>query len=553
VLIHRILTMNWRNKLRARPRRSAAKSRFQLETLEDRTALSVAWGAPPPAPLLHPAADVRLDAIRAVPVLNLDSTALAIDQAALPVAAPSAPFDPSNVSSLPNTEYTARGSGVIESPLAGALSMAGGGATIASLVVSGGDVVPKSSALRPALDSMGTFAGSSASQPTDVSGRAMSLEDLMASFDPRAGDSQFPMGPPFGPDDPFGLALLSRGFSPANPNENQTDMSLSGPLLWIETDTALLTWMSLTQATGRSSGRGSSQIFADLALQMNPTGEVGGSSGLLYLATGGWTSLLDEISAMREDEILLVDRGPTESETTASVLDTGIPLSILLWGTDAPIPNEQGGVEQVAELIPLSESSLALAATLWTVRSDSQASAPGSELAAGADADPVISSLSPQYWAVFMTGVDRAFEQTFRDVQVDTFASDGRHRKSEEAQRGLDDRLQWQRPILPGAADELRGGKQRSTRPGHGSSDNDARTRGRPAVSHRTGDEQGEETSQAPRVAQPQDSEVQPVVLASTPVLWVVSISSIVAGWFWGKKRERRQRSGLGASHSRSR
>jgi hypothetical protein len=552
VLIHRIFTMNWRNKPRARPRRSAAESRFQLETLEDRTALSVAWGAPQPAPLLRPAADVRLDAIRAVPLLNLDSTALAIDQAALPVAAPSAPFDPSNVSSLPNTQYTARGSGVIESPLAGALSVAGGGTTIASLVVSGGDVVPKSSALRSALDSMGTFAGSSATQPTDVSGRAMRLEDLMGSFDPRAGGFQFPMGPPFEPDGPFGLALW-RGSAPANLDENQTDMSLSGPLPWTETDTALLTWMSLTQASGRSSGRGSSQIFADLALQMNPAGEVGGSSGLLYLATGGWTSLLDEISAMREDEVLPVDRGPTESETTASVLDAGIPLSILLWGTDAPIPNEQGGVEQVAELIPLSESSLALAATLWTVRSDSQASAPGSELAAGADADPVISSLSPQYWAVFMTGVDRAFEQTFRDVQVDTFASDGRHRKSEEAQRGLDDRLQWQRPILPGAAEELRGGKQRSTRPGHGSSDNDARTPGRPAVSHRIRDEQGEETSQAPKVAQPQDSEVQPVVLASTPVLWVVSISSIVAGWFWGKKRERRQRSGLGASHSRSR
>ena len=80
--------------------------------------------------------------------------------------------------------------------------------------------------------------------------------------------------------------------------------------------------------------------------------------------------------------------------------------------------------------------------------------------------------------------------------------------------------------------------------PAIGSSDNDARTPGRPAVSHRTGDEQGEETSQALKVAQPQDSEVQPVVLASTPVLWVVSISSIVAGWFWGKKRERRQRSG---------
>ena len=166
-------------------------------------------------------------------------------------------------------------------------------------------------------------------------------------------------------------------------------MSLSGPLLWTETDTALLTWMSLTQASGRSSGRGSSPIFADLALQMNPAGEVGSSSGLLYLATGGWTSLARRAISVR------ARRGTSgrsqarpSRKSTASILDAGIPLNILLSGTDVPIPTEQGGVEQVAELIPLSESSLALAATLWTVRSDSQASAPGSDLAAGADADP---------------------------------------------------------------------------------------------------------------------------------------------------------------------
>ena len=54
MLIHRILTMKRRNKPRARPRRSAAESRFQLESLEDRTALSVAWGAPQLAPLVSP-------------------------------------------------------------------------------------------------------------------------------------------------------------------------------------------------------------------------------------------------------------------------------------------------------------------------------------------------------------------------------------------------------------------------------------------------------------------------------------------------------------------
>ena len=48
-------------------------------------------------------------------------------------------------------------------------------------------------------------------------------------------------------------------------------------------------------------------------------------------------------------------------------------------------------------------------------------------------------------------------------------------------------------------------------------------------------------SSQSLEAAQPEDSHVQPVVLASTPVVWVASVSSVVAGWLWGKRRERRQ------------
>ena len=147
--------------------------------------------------------------------------------------------------------------------------------------------------------------------------------------------------------------------------------------------------MSLTQASGRSFGRGSSPIFGDLALQMNPTGEVGSSSGLLYLATGGSDESCRRAirTARRRGTSGSIKTRPSRI-SHRSILDAGIPLSILLSGTDVPIPTDQGGVEQVAELIPLSESSLALAATLWTVRSDSQASAPGSDLTAGAAADP---------------------------------------------------------------------------------------------------------------------------------------------------------------------
>lgn len=546
MLIHRILTMSRRNKPRSRPRRSAAEPRFQLESLEDRTALSVAWDAPQFAPLVTSAAEVRLEAIRTDASVIRESAVLETGPAAVPVPASSAAFDPANSSSLPTTESTAIGRGVIASLVSNAVTMAGDGTTIGPIEAADATFVPKSSA----LDSLGTITGPrSIIAATDFINGTTTFDGggIGHFLDLRFQDPALPMSPPFEMGDPIGFPP-SRGPFPANTGNNETDESLSGPVPWTETDTGILTGMSLSQASGRSTGRGSSPVFADLGLLMNPTGEVGSSSGLLYLATGASAGLLDELAVSREDEVLMVDQGVTKSDTTASILDAGIPLSILLWGTDVPVPTDQGGVEQVAELIPVSESSLALAATLWTVRSESQASAPGSDLTAGGAADPAIVSPAPTYWAVFMTGVDRAFEQTFRDVQLDTLGGDGRHKKGKETRRGPDDRLEWRGPILPGAAEGLPGGKQRSTRPSRSaavdeSNNGEAKTPGRPAISHLTGGERGKATSQTVEVAQPQDSEAQPVVLASTPVLWVVSISSIVAGWFWGKKRERRQRS----------
>jgi len=505
------------------------------------------------APLGQPVAEVRLDSIRTEAPVVLESAALVdADQAVSQVPESDLSFGPVNVSSLLNNESSIRGSGAIESLVVNAVDAAVGGATLAPIVLQDGNFLSTFSALLSALDSSVTIAGPRAGEPIGFSEITATLVDgAINAVDLRFGGQGMPMSPPAELDEPMGLAPW-RGALAANPDDKTTDMSLSGPVLWTETDTGLLTWMSLTQAAGRSSGRGSSPIFAELALQMNPNGEAGSSSGLLYLATGGWTSVVDELSVLREAEVLPVDQGTTEPDMTVSTPVAGIPLSMLLSGTDVAIPTEQGNLEQIAELIPLSESSLALAATLWTVRSNSQASAPGLELATGA-ADPALSSPSPTYWAVFMTGVDRAFEQTFRDVQADTPAGGGRHKNGEEPQRGLDNRLEWHGPILPGAGEGLRGGKHRSTRPGRSSAtddsnDADPRMSGPPGVSHLSDNEQGDETTKELEVAQPQDLDVQPVVLASTPVLWVVSVSSIVAGWFWGKKRERQQHLGPGKS-----
>ena len=60
----------------------------------------------------------------------------------------------------------------------------------------------------------------------------------------------------------------------------------------------------------------------------------------------------------------------------ASITAGGVSLNVLLGGPDLPTSTDPGGVEQVAELVPLPETSLALAATLWTVSSDSPTTAP---------------------------------------------------------------------------------------------------------------------------------------------------------------------------------
>ena len=543
--------MNWRKKTRARPRRAAAASCFVLECLEVRTALATTWGAPQLASFAYAAVEGRSDMNRPEPSLIVESSALAsggIGETVLQIAGQSQALGAANRSFSQTTDSVVIGGGVNESLVSSASLTASGGSLTAPPQLPGGIVVPHSPASASTLDSLGVFAGIRAIELTESAESTMAPGGgPMGSFDMRFADSGLMMILPPEPDEWVGI-LQGRGVAAANSDDKDTDMSLSGPLLWTDTDTGLLTWMSLTQTAGRSAGRGSSPILAELALQMNPTGEVGGSSGLLYLATGGPSNLLDELSALREGDMLTTDQATAESEQSGSILNAAMPLNILLSSTGVPIPAEQGDVEQIAELIPLSESSLALAATLWTVRSDSQAPAPGSDLAAGAAADPALSSPTPQQWAVFMTGVDRAFEQTFRDVPIDTFGSDGRHKKSEEAKTSLDDGFQWLGPILPGAVEGLRGGKQRSTRPGQSSSLDESSDAGAAmpsslAISHLTEDERGVATSQKLEVAQPEDSEGQHVVVASMPVLWAVSISSIVAGWCFGKKRERRQRS----------
>jgi hypothetical protein len=196
-----------------------------------------------------------------------------------------------------------------------------------------------------------------------------------------------------------------------------------------------------------------------------------------------------------------------------------VPLGTLLGNPDLPSQTEPRGVEQVAELIPMPKSSLALAATLWSVASNSQTSLLRSDPPSDAGAGPSLPSASETSWAVFVSGMDQAFQQAFHAVRDRILLSTSLPADNERPAGDPDKLLEWQRPILPAAEPGL------------------------PAVLPR--DAQGEGTSPFHDNVQARSDEGRPIVAGTISMLSWISISTLVVGWFRGM-RKRRTRLGLG-------
>src|SRR5262249_29704968 len=134
----------------------------------------------------------------------------------------------------------------------------------------------------------------------------------------------------------------------------------------------------------------------------------------------------------------------------ASITAGEIPLDVLLSDPGMSTQGVPIALQQFAELIPLEDSSLALVATLWTVPSD-----PPEEPADESDPSnepevPVTSSASPPPWAVFVIGLDEAFERS-RDARGTTI-SDSRQRSERENAGDVDEEpLEGRCPIIPTA------------------------------------------------------------------------------------------------------
>ena len=341
--------------------------------------------------------------------------------------------------------------------------------------------------------------------------------------------------PPFPWIGPLIGLTPARGSSQTNNNDDQpSDMSYVGSLESIELDDGFSPWTATQLATARATGHMLSFVVTDPSLQVDAKSEGTNSSGLSYLATDGGETLNSPTPV--GDSVLARDDDSTEPMSPASITVSGVSLNALLYDQDLPIKTVPGALVQVVELVPLPESSLALTATLWTVPSDSPPSSVERDASAGRAVDPDGQEVRAASWVLFVTGTDQALEQTSRDIRDGMFAHCPRRAASEGPGTAPDELIEWQGPLLPGARAGLPETKTKS-----------------PRISRdATSDEPGLGTLQTRRDPRPQSDEGQPVVLGVMPMISAVSITTMIAGWFW-RKRQRLHCPGRRKSRPRAR
>jgi hypothetical protein len=287
------------------------------------------------------------------------------------------------------------------------------------------------------------------------------------------------------------------------------------------------------------------QSGTGLALQLNHSAESIGSGWTSYVTSGEWGSggFLAPNSPRTDWTIDAYSFG--DATSPAAIIAGGAPLSIWSAGPELPTQMATDNLQQVAELIPSDESSLALVGTLWTVPSDGS-----KETLRGRGSDASLTSfrdraVTPSSTA-YMMGLDHALEQSHRELQQLLSSSPWRLILTEREQLELDRQLEWERPILPigtgWVSDRLEtptpdttlvvDNKARSARSGDPS----------PSLDHREMNLQAGASADAPG-----PSDLGSFLKAgSLALLSALSVSVAITGWFW-TRRNRRRRLGLRA------
>ncbi len=370
------------------------------------------------------------------------------------------------------------------------------------------------------------------------------------SIEPMGGASKDPYditvddnGPPPAPLAAWFVYSLKSQLAQTDINAIDPEMTVLGSLMSIESNQGDLDLASSESSAGRGSGYGRSIVSTGLTTQVDLGRESNSDGWTSYVAIQGWTAPAVQPPVAGTDVVQNADELDTEPIAPASITAGEAPLGALLSGSDVPIPTDSDRLEQVAELIPSQESSLALVATLWTVSSDAPTPAIDPDTQANRSGrESGTPEGSPASWTVFVTGLNEAIEQSQRDVEEMVHSDFSRSNVMLNASGVLEDRLPWQGPILPATKSELPDRVRPGSRPGHSTVPED---RNQPreaneassltssaAIAGESNDDCGHEGDVTARSDDGRD-----VVLASLPTVSAVSALGAISGWLWTQRK----------------
>jgi hypothetical protein len=305
----------------------------------------------------------------------------------------------------------------------------------------------------------------------------------------------------------------------------------------VESDDGSLTSLASAMPTGRAAAYASASAGSSPATQVDPNNNPPSASGLRYLASTGLPSLSVDPTAAPADDVQTANEPSSDAVAPASITAGGMSVEFLLSSPTVSIRTDPANLEQVAELIPLANSSLALAAALWTVPSDAPADSnqAGSSSESDATREPAAPAVAYSKLAAYLTGADKSFERTLREFKENITSSDVRIVENATSRNASNEVLDWQPPILPGAERGSSAEPERSTERSRDkfideSLDVIEMAPVQPPVSDVTRD----------AGPQPETNKGRPVIIRIAPMVSVASISTLAAGWFWSGRKARR-------------
>ncbi len=157
---------------------------------------------------------------------------------------------------------------------------------------------------------------------------------------------------------------------------------------------------TLTQSTSSSVSTGHSDpstipsIALGRSAAFNQTNQADQPAWTSYLAADTTDGSIAESTVVAGSDIVGQDDVDDSPTPLASLVDGEAPIGLLLSGPQALDRASTESQEQVAELVPLNDSSLALAGTLWSVSAESAPSSDSQDQGAESAGEPSSSQIA---------------------------------------------------------------------------------------------------------------------------------------------------------------